>query len=204
MATRRSAAHNWRQSLSRPEWVGIAGIVAVVGVVIALLAWLLPQSSSSSADSGTSSSSPGQTTPQPTPELSRSDGAAPSSSPADRPSANKTSTDVVKIVDVSQRPGIADVTVRVSGPPSPGTQYLLVIRHNGGFQYKNDIPANVGEHVIEADLRLAPPGSWREFFVVGADTETLTAWKATAAKPAIEIPKGTRELTQRIARQLPD
>jgi hypothetical protein len=110
---------------------------------------------------------------------------------------------IVKIANIEDQPGIAKVTVRVSGPPSPGTQYLLVVHHNGGYQFKGKIDPAVGEHVVDADLRLADPGSWRDFFVVGADAAAVAAWEATVKRSRVEMPAGTRELTQRIPHQMP-
>ena len=110
----------------------------------------------------------------------------------------------VQIVDISQRPGVADITIRVLEPPSRGTRYLLVVRHSVGYQYKGDVRSDVGEYVVEADLRLASPGSWREFFVVRADADASALWEATIYRPIIEMPKGTRELTGRVASQIPE
>jgi hypothetical protein len=62
----------------------------------------------------------------------------------------------------------------------------------------------VGEHVLEADLRLAGAGTWREFFVVGVDAEAASAWEATAERSRIEMPKGSRELTERTPHRMPE
>jgi hypothetical protein len=133
---------------------------------------------------------------------------ASTTSPAARPTSSPSSVvtvpnDVVKIGNIEDQPGIAKVTVRVSGPPSLGTHYLLVVHHNGGYQFKGKIDPAVGDHVVDADLRLAAPGSWRDFFVVGADAAAVAAWEATVKRSRVEMPAGTRELTQRIPHQMP-
>lgn len=124
-------------------------------------------------------------------------------SPQGTTTPTRVSRDVVKIANLTNRPGVVEVTVRVSGPPSPGTRYLLVVHHNGGYQLKGTIDATIGEHVIEADVRLAAPGSWRDFFVVGADARATEAWEGTIQKSSIEVPVGSRELTQRMQHQMP-
>jgi hypothetical protein len=119
------------------------------------------------------------------------------------PSQKKASRDVVRIVGMRNRPGVVDVTVRVDGPPSPATEYLLVAHFRGEFQLKGKVSASIGSHTVEADVRLADPGSWRDFFVIGADSVAVSAWEDSKARPILEIPDRSKPLTQWIPHQMP-
>ncbi|MDG4825950.1 hypothetical protein O7635_29225 [Asanoa sp. WMMD1127] len=112
--------------------------------------------------------------------------------------------DVVRILQLADRPGVVDATVRVSGPPSEGTEYLLVVHHNTGYQLKGRVPPETGEHRVEADLRLADPGSWRRFYVVGADPDGVRAWEGSLAGSLSVLPAGSRALTGAFAHQMPN
>ena len=110
---------------------------------------------------------------------------------------------VVQIVRLRTRPGVVAVTVRVDAPPSAGTQYLLLARFNGQYQVKGDVSASIGSHVIDADVRRADPGTWREFLVAGVAPAARREWDASLEEPLLALPDGTNVLTEPAAHRMP-
>lgn len=130
-------------------------------------------------------------TPSRPPELTGEPDVATESAPTDA-----ASNDWVKILKLTTRGDQVDVTVRVGAPPSAGTRYLLVAQFRGEFQQKGKVSSSVGTHILRVDLRLADPGSWRDFFVVGVGADAAREWAATVNGTTLTaVPTGTRTLT---------
>ncbi|GAB3974494.1 hypothetical protein V1634_19185 [Plantactinospora veratri] len=111
--------------------------------------------------------------------------------------------DVAKIVRLTNRPGVVAVTVQVDAPPSAGTEYLLVAHFRGSYQLKGRVSAEQGRHTINADVQLADPGSWRDFFIVTATPTAAADWNESTKDPILEMPSGSKEVGQSVAHQMP-
>ena len=186
----RVAQHRPTMAIARLPEIAVAVVALAAAVFLGVLA-LPPPTPLSSPDSAMT---PGASAPVPGPSRS---------TPAQASSSTRVTRNVVKIVKLADRPGVVDVTVRVFGPPSTGTEYLLVAHFRSRFQYKGEVSSEIGDHVVEADVRLADPGSWRDFFVVGANPDAVRAWEASTAESLLEMPAGSKVLTQWTAHQMP-
>ncbi|MET8152054.1 hypothetical protein ACIBSW_40440 [Actinoplanes sp. NPDC049668] len=197
MARRNRGRHG--QKSDGPQWRAEPLVaLAALGVAV-FLGWLaLPAGASRT---GTAGSPPGTAASNPTEPSSGPTGTppsgptGPSSEPSSTPPSRPAVYDVAEILDLTDRPPFADLKVKVSGLPSPGTRHLLVAEFNGNWQLKAEIPAKEDTHVLPADLSRADPGTWRNFYVVRANAAAVKAWEASKDRPLLALPAGTKPIS---------
>lgn len=172
--------------------VVVALVALAVSVFFGIMAW--PD------EKGTPAQGAGRT---PAPTTAPSTSSSPPTTDEPAPSETEEVEDAVKILKITNRGNRVDVTVQVDGPPSSGTEYLLVAQFRGQFQIKGKVPSGNGEHTVKADLHLADPGSWRDFFIVGVGPAAAKEWAASTEDPLFAVPKGSKELTDWKPHQMP-
>ncbi|GAB1639834.1 hypothetical protein [Krasilnikovia sp. MM14-A1259] len=106
--------------------------------------------------------------------------------------------EVVRIVNVANQDGCANVTVRVTKASPQGRRLILVSNYNQRtlWQLKAELRPGTGDQTFCVDLRLSGRGTWRDFLVASVNDVTEQAWEASRTQSLGDPPAGTGWVTQ--------